>query len=67
VRADEPGKLGDIPACNDAGSQKAAERVEWSSIPFSPETRACSHYSQRFNDECKTEEGQKENVEFFKA
>jgi hypothetical protein len=32
VRADEPDKLEDIPACNDAGSQKAAERVEYHSV-----------------------------------
>jgi hypothetical protein len=28
--------------------------------------RACSHYSQRFDDECKTEKRQENDVQFFK-
>src|SRR5208283_3376747 len=31
------------------------------------EARACSHYSQRFDDECEAQESQKQDVEFFKA
>jgi hypothetical protein len=37
VRADNPGELGDIPAYNDASSQRAAERVEFHSIPSANE------------------------------
>jgi hypothetical protein len=30
-------------------------------------TRACSHYAQRFDNECEREEPQEEDVELFKA
>ena len=30
-------------------------------------TRACSHYSQRFDDECKAEKRQENDVQFFKT
>jgi RHS repeat-associated protein len=29
--------------------------------------RACSHYSQRFDDECKAEKRQENDVQFFKT
>jgi len=31
------------------------------------DSRACSHYSERLNDESKGEEREKEHIEFFKA
>ena len=30
-------------------------------------SRACSHYSQRFDDECKAEKRQENDVQFFKT
>jgi plasmid stabilization system protein ParE len=30
-------------------------------------TRACSHYSQCFDDECKAEKRQEDDVQFFKT
>ena len=32
-----------------------------------PRIRACSHYSQRFDDECKAEKRQENDVQFFKT
>jgi hypothetical protein len=42
-------------------------RSENTTNEFWPEARACSHYPEGFDDECKAEECEKDDVQFFKA
>src|ERR1035437_9693691 len=47
--------------------KSSSDRLSRSTLYTTTQSRACSHYSQCFDDECKAEKRQEDDVQFFKT